>query len=172
MKTETTQNPIPNLTSNLPSNLTTNPIPNHTMNTTPHADLINALAEMQNVSGNKLNPHFKSKYVSLDALLDAVKPVLHKHRLAFIQELISEESKIGVQTKFLHQSGHGFDFGRLMINSSNLDAQKIGAALTYIRRQSIQTACGISIDQDDDGNSLKSKVSTIQNTSNASVVRR
>jgi hypothetical protein len=97
--------------------------------------------------------------------------VLHKHRLAFIQELISEESKIGVQTKFLHQSGHVFDFGRLMINSSNLDAQKIGAALTYIRRQSIQTACGISIDLDDDGNSLKSKVSTIQNTGNA-VVRR
>ncbi len=32
-----------------------------------------------------------------------------------------------------------------------LTAQQIGGAITYIRRQSIQTACGISVDLDDDG---------------------
>ena len=35
--------------------------------------------------------------------------------------------------------------------AEGLDAQKIGGAITYIRRQSIQTACGISVDLDDDG---------------------
>jgi hypothetical protein len=39
-----------------------------------------------------------------------------------------------------------------MVKAENLTAQQIGGALTYIRRQSIQTACGISVDQDDDGN--------------------
>jgi hypothetical protein len=119
----------------------------------PHIDLINALAEMENVVGNKINPAFKSRYVTLDALLDAIKPTLHRHNLAFVQNLLSDDGRIGVQTAFLHTSGHLFDFGRLMINATNLDAQKIGGALTYIRRQSIQTACGISIDHDDDGNS-------------------
>ena len=149
----------------------------------PHADLINALAEMDNVRGNKINPAFKSRYVTLDALLDAIKPTLHRHRLAFIQNLLSEEGRIGVQTCFLHTSGHIFDFGKLMINSSALNAQKIGEALTYIRRQSIQTACGISIDLDDDGNSVSNAVSNagassiqkpafIQNTSSGSVVRK
>jgi hypothetical protein len=38
-----------------------------------------------------------------------------------------------------------------MVKAEGLDAQKIGGAITYIRRQSIQTACGISVDLDDDG---------------------
>jgi len=126
----------------------------------PHIDLINALAEMENVVGNKINPAFKSRYVTLDALLDAIKPTLHRHNLAFVQNLLSDDGKIGVQTAFLHTSGHLFDFGRLMINATNLDAQKIGGALTFFRRQSIQTACGISIDLDYDGNSTQNKTQT------------
>jgi hypothetical protein len=126
----------------------------------PHIDLINALAEMENVVGNKINPAFKSRYVTLDALLDAIKPTLHRHNLAFIQNLLSDDGEIGVQTAFLHTSGHTFDFGRLIINATNMNAQKIGEALTYIRRQSIQTACGISIDLDDDGNGSNNKTQT------------
>ena len=119
---------------------------------TPTGDLINALAEFENVKANKINPAFKARYVSLDALLEAIKPVLHKNNLALIQNLISDEGKIGVETSFLHSSGQSFAFGRLMVKAENLTAQQIGGALTYIRRQSIQTACGISVDQDDDGN--------------------
>ena len=63
-----------------------------------------------------------------------------------------------------------------MINASALNAQKIGEALTYIRRQSIQTACGISIDLDDDGNSTSGisiqKPTFIQNTGAGAVVRK
>jgi hypothetical protein len=142
---------------------TTKPIIKNESNSA-HIDLINALAEMENVVGNKINPAFKSRYVTLDALLDAIKPTLHRHNLAFIQNLLSDDGRIGVQTAFLHTSGHLFDFGRLMINASNLDAQKIGGALTYIRRQSIQTACGISIDLDDDGNSTSQNKSTTYST--------
>ena len=118
---------------------------------TPTADLVAALAELDNVKANKVNPGFKNRYVSLDALLDAIKPVLLGHNLALIQTLISEEGKVGINTAFLHASGERFDFGRLMVKAEGLDAQKIGGAITYIRRQSIQTACGISVDLDDDG---------------------
>jgi hypothetical protein len=126
------------------------------MSTTPKtqsatADLVAALAQLDNVKANKVNPGFKNRYVSLDALLDAIKPVLLDNNLALIQTLVSEEGKVGVSTAFLHASGERFDFGRLMVKSEGLDAQKIGGAITYIRRQSIQTACGISVDLDDDG---------------------
>ena len=124
------------------------------MSTTPKSptsDLVAALAELDNVKANKVNPGFKNRYVSLDALLDAIKPVLLKHNLALIQTLVSEEGKVGINTAFLHASGERFDFGRLMVKAEGLDAQKIGGAITYIRRQSIQTACGISVDLDDDG---------------------
>jgi hypothetical protein len=117
----------------------------------PTADLVAALAELDNVKANKVNPGFKNRYVSLDALLDAIKPVLLRHNLALIQTLVSEEGKVGINTAFLHATGERFDFGRLMVKAEGLDAQKIGGAITYIRRQSIQTACGISVDLDDDG---------------------
>ena len=124
----------------------TTPIP-----TTATASLVQALAALDNVKANKVNPAFKARYVSLDALLDAIKPILLDHDLALIQTLVSQEGKVGVSTAFLHSSGERFDFGTLLVKAEGLTAQQIGGAITYIRRQSIQTACGISVDLDDDG---------------------
>jgi hypothetical protein len=118
---------------------------------TPTSDLVAALAELDNVKANKVNPGFKNRYVSLDALLDAIKPVLLDHDLALIQTLVSQDGKVGVSTAFLHTSGERFEFGTLLVKAEGLTAQQIGGAITYIRRQSIQTACGISVDLDDDG---------------------
>jgi hypothetical protein len=115
------------------------------------ASLVQALAVLDNVKANKINPAFKAKYVSLDALLDAIKPVLLDHDLALIQTLVSQDGKVGVSTAFLHASGERFEFGTLLVKAEGLTAQQIGGAITYIRRQSIQTACGISVDLDDDG---------------------
>jgi hypothetical protein len=121
--------------------------------TNPYFDLIGALAKMENVGANRVlaTNSFKSRYVSLDSLLDAVKPVLKEHNLALVQVLETEEGKVGVSTSFLHSSGHLFSFGKLMVKADGLTAQQVGGAITYIRRQSIQTACGISVDLDDDG---------------------
>jgi hypothetical protein len=124
--------------------------------TTATSALVQALAALDNVKANKINPAFsvngkKSMYVSLDALLDAIKPVLLDHDLALIQTLVSQEGKVGVSTAFLHSSGERFEFGTLLVKAEGLTAQQIGGAITYIRRQSIQTACGISVDLDDDG---------------------
>ena len=114
--------------------------------------LVKALAALDNVKANKVNPAYKgSRYISLDALLEAVKPVLLEHDLALVQTLVSEEGKVGVSTAFLHASGERFDFGRLMVKAEGLTPQQVGGAITYLRRQSIQTACGISVDLDDDG---------------------
>jgi len=44
-----------------------------------------------------------------------------------------------------------------MVKAEGLTAQQVGGCLTYIRRQSIQTACGISVDLDLDGNDSASK---------------
>lgn len=120
---------------------------------TATASLVAALAQLDNVRANKINPAFKARYVSLDSLLDAVKPVLLDHDLALIQTLVSAEGKVGISTAFLHTSGERFEFGTLLVKAEGLTAQQIGGAITYIRRQSIQTACGISVDLDDDGSS-------------------
>jgi len=120
--------------------------------TTATAALVQALAALDNVKANKSNPAFKvSRYVRLYALLEADKPVLLDHDLALIQTLVSSEGKVGVSTAFLHASGERFDFGTLLVKADGLTPQQVGGAITYLRRQSIQTACGISVDLDDDG---------------------
>jgi hypothetical protein len=124
--------------------------------TDANADFVAALNALENVSANKSNPAFKgSKYVSLDQLLDAVKPVLASHNFALTQIVRTQtDGRIGVVTAFRHRDGTTFEGGDLFIRADGLEPQKIVAALTYIRRQSIQTACCVSVDADLDGNGL------------------
>ena len=121
-----------------------------------NADFVAALNALENVSANKTNPAFKgSKYVSLDQLLDAVKPVLAKHNLALTQWVdTTADGRIGVQTAFRHRDGTVFQGGMLFLRADGMNPQQIGSALTYIRRQSVQTACCVSVDLDLDGNGL------------------
>ena len=124
--------------------------------TDANADFVTALNALENVSANKVNPAFKgSKYVSLDQLLDAVKPVLAAHNLALCQIVdTTDDGRIGVRTSFRHRDGTAFLGGSLFIRADGMNPQQIGAALTYIRRQSVQTACCVSVDLDLDGNGL------------------
>lgn len=124
--------------------------------TDANADFVTALNALENVSANKSNGAFKgSKYVSLDQLLDAVKPVLAAHNLALCQIVdTTADGRIGVQTSFRHRDGTVFPGGMLFIRADGMNPQQIGAALTYIRRQSAQTACCVSVDADLDGNGL------------------
>ena len=129
--------------------------------TDANADFVTALNALENVSANKSNGAFKgSKYVSLDQLLDAVKPVLAAHNLALCQVVdTKEDGRIGVVTCFRHRDGTIFPGGNLFIRADGMNPQQIGAALTYIRRQSAQTACCVSVDADLDGNGLSASPS-------------
>ena len=119
---------------------------------TATADLVAALAELENVSANKtVKANFTAKYVSLDVLLDAIKPILAKHHLALRQFITTEELKVGVTTVFQHADGTVFEAGRLLLKAEGLNAQQVGSLVTYARRITASTAAGISVDTDDDG---------------------
>jgi hypothetical protein len=122
--------------------------------TTPTAvaALVKALAELHNVSANKtVKANFTAKYVSLDVLLDAIKPILAKHDLALFQHIASDDGKVGVVTQFIHADGTVFEAGRLMLKADGLNPQQVGSLVTYSRRITASTAAGISVDTDDDG---------------------
>lgn len=117
---------------------------------TARQDLVAFLNAIGNVAADRVNPAFKSKYASLSEILDTVKAVAREHNLAVHQSLSSAEGQVRVTTTFLHDSGETHDSGTLSFIAPG-DAQKLGSAITYLRRQSLQTACGISTDIDDDG---------------------
>lgn len=112
--------------------------------------LIKAKAEFQPIEKDKLNPHFRTKYASLDSVLDAVTPALCKHGLVIVQPL---QSGRVLNTHLYHESGE------VMTSTFELpdvsDIQKIGSALTYARRYSVCALLGITADEDSDGNAGK-----------------
>jgi hypothetical protein len=101
---------------------------------------------------DKTNPHFKSKYADLGACLEAVEGALLENAIVILQDTFEDASGVTVETVFLHESGEERRCGKLHVPAAKQDPQGYGSALTYARRYSLMTACGIA-PEDDDGNS-------------------
>lgn len=115
------------------------------------AAFVKAQAEIEKASKDKENPHFRSKYADLGAVVDAIKPALEKHGLAFLQKFHHDDNGIAVETIIIHESGETMSNGVLRVPATKKDAQGFGSACTYARRYSLQAAFGVA-PEDDDGN--------------------
>lgn len=123
-------------------------------------ELMGALAKAQSeftfAAKDSTNPAFNSKYADLAANIDAIRPALSKHGIAFLQ---LDESDVERQTASVTTSLH---HGEQWISNTaeapavglkGFNVQSLGAAWTYLRRYTLQALCGLASD-DDDGNSL------------------
>lgn len=110
---------------------------------------------------DKNNPHFKSKYADLGACLEAVEDALLENGIALLQETFEDGSGVTVETVFLHESGEERRCGKLHVPASKQDPQGYGSALTYARRYSLMTACGIA-PEDDDGNAASKATNNVR----------
>lgn len=115
------------------------------------AAFINAKRTFSPALKARENSHFKNKYADLGACIDAVEQALLDNGIAFIQETFEDLTGVTVETVFLHESGETIRCGKLHVPASKQDPQGYGSALTYARRYSLTTACGIA-PEDDDGN--------------------
>lgn len=120
------------------------------------AAFVKAQAEIEKASKDKSNPHFRTKYADLGAVVDAIKPALEKHGLAFMQKFHHDDRGISVETIVIHESGEQLSNGILNVPASKIDAQGFGSACTYARRYSLQAAFGVA-PEDDDGNAASKK---------------
>lgn len=126
---------------------------------TEFKNLYEALAETQNhieqPKKDASNPMFKSSYVTLDAVINAIVNARKSSGAKFfftniVQDGIMITRIIGYgDTLDLSGSKVADDLGNRGTNS----AQAEGSALTYARRYSLSMAFGIASDVDDDGNS-------------------
>jgi hypothetical protein len=120
------------------------------MNTNLNAAIVAALGELRNVAKNAVNPHFKSKFATLDSILDATRPVLAKHGLALSQEPVFEDGMAGVVTRLIHTSGESRE-SKLLLPMRDQSAQGAGSAITYARRYAAASVLGIASEDDEDG---------------------
>lgn len=116
--------------------------------------LAKAQSEMKNATLNKTNPHFRSKYADLAGIRDAVTPALAKNGIAVTQCIEIYGEMTVVATKLMHSSGEMIE-SRFPIMADVSKPQAIGSAITYARRYSLSAICGISADEDDDGNAAQ-----------------
>jgi hypothetical protein len=109
-------------------------------------------AELSNPKNTADNPFFKSKYAPLNEILNEVRPLLSKHGLAIIQNTMSIEDRIGIQTIIIHSSGENIASDILLLKADKDTAQGQGSAITYGRRYQVSAMLSIASEDDDDGN--------------------
>jgi len=92
----------------------------------------------------------RNKYVTLDGILNVVRPLLAKHGLSIMQPI----NGTNITTMLRHKSGEfvaaSMPFKPMTSNGTN-DLQNAGGGFTYIKRYTLSAMLSISTDHDDDG---------------------
>jgi hypothetical protein len=109
-----------------------------------YAKLHEAKKEIGVVKKNAKNPHFKNTYADLNALIDAVEPILLEKGLILLQPI--KDGKVYTQIIDVES----FDMVESWIDlSPNLTAQALGSQITYFRRYQISAILSLMADDDD-----------------------
>lgn len=115
------------------------------------AALLKAQRSIKFASKDAKNPHFKSTYADLPAVIDAIKPALNDAGLVFLQTFSpSDAGFIAVTTRLMHETGEWIE-DTATVPLPKSDPQGYGSAATYARRYSLAAITGLYQD-DDDGN--------------------
>jgi len=111
--------------------------------------LIAAQAKITFATKDATNPHFKNRYAKLPAVIDAVKPALNGAGIAFLQSPSpSDDGKLHLTTRLIHTSGQWVE-DCAVCPLPKADPQGFGSAMTYLRRYSLASICGLYQDDDD-----------------------
>lgn len=127
-----------------------------------------AQSDMNGLRKDGKNPFFSSNYITLDSILEYVRPILTHHGIALLQTNSGviqnhDDEIIGltVTTRLQHSSGEWIENEVSLpviprVDRSGkvlpLDAQSMGSGLTYGRRYALTALLGIGAEVDDDGN--------------------
>jgi len=121
------------------------------------AALIKAQKEMQTPKKGSVNPFFKNKYADLNDVLAAIVPALNNNGIVLLQPLVNLEGKNFVKTVLMHESGETFEsIAEIFCNKQN-DAQAYGSGISYARRYSLSSICGIGSEDDDAQKAVQAK---------------
>jgi len=126
--------------------------------------LIKARSEIQPPKKEGTNPHFRSRYVTLEGCIEAVTQPLANNGFFLSQQVGSNELGTFVATAIYHQ-----DFPDWSMESSvplvlaKNDMQGLGSAVTYARRYGIMSLLNLP-SEDDDANQSTTQTNSLADT--------
>ena len=108
-------------------------------------------AEVGRISKDNSNPFFKSKYFDVNSLLLHVEPIIQKNGLLLLQPI--QDNLV----KSIILDTNGFSIESAIVLPELNDPQKLGSAITYYRRYTLQSLLALQA-EDDDANLASKKV--------------
>lgn len=116
--------------------------------------LAKAQAEMKSAEQNGYNPHFKSNFSTLEDLIMASRPALTKYGIALTQYPHAEQGQSYLITRMMYEQ-EAIESKILISLKDPTDIQKLGSAISYLKRYAYAAICGIATSEaDDDGNDI------------------
>jgi hypothetical protein len=109
--------------------------------------LLEVKKQIGTLSKQSKNPFFKSSYLDLNGLLDAVEPLLWEQGLLLLQPI--QDNKV-YSVIIDSESGETLFLSEIQLPPIT-DPQKLGSCITYFRRYTLKSLLAIS-EEDDDGN--------------------
>ena len=108
-----------------------------------------AKKEIGTIAKNAKNPHFKNTYADINALIEAVEPVLLEKGLLLLQPI-----REGKQYTEIHDIESGESISSFLELNQSLQPQAQGSAITYFRRYTLQSLLSL-MSEDDDGDKTR-----------------
>jgi len=124
------------------------------------AALVSAQAAMPEIPMDGMNPHYRSKFSTLKAVINGTRPVFAEHGLSVLQLPSGGNGEIGLTTRIIHTSGEWIEeTATMQIGSGTNPGQEFGKLITYLRRYGLAAAAGVYSDEDTDGEGMERKAS-------------
>lgn len=121
--------------------------------------LISFQGELPAITKEGQNPHFRSKYATLEAIQQAIQPLLKKYGLGYMFTTVEG----GLNCTVFDVDNNSIDF----IYPVNLvgKPQDVGSAISYAKRYALTAVLGLIVGgEDDDGNKANDTQETKQQT--------
>lgn len=115
--------------------------------------ILKAKKEMGALVKNANNPHFKNDFADLNAHIELLETPFENNNLLLMQPPVAVTTTGDnlVVTRVFHTESGQFVESSLVLKLEKNDMQKVGAAITYARRQQINGLLGLR-SQDNDAN--------------------
>lgn len=125
------------------------------------AALLTVQRELEPIIKDKANTHLNTKYATLGAITEYLRPLLAKHELFLMQGMEAPavgSTVVSMETRITHSSGQ---WVQNRVCSPVADAtgkaatvQMAGSITTYLRRYGLSALLALTTEEDDDGHAV------------------
>lgn len=118
--------------------------------------LITVQQHLQPALKDSTNPFTKSRYASLNSIMDACREILIQNGIWLTQFPVpAEPGCLGLVTKLTHADSGQWQSSLAVVPLPKADPQGVGISITYMRRYALSAMLGIVTEEDTDGEMAK-----------------